>query len=386
MTTEGTGVSQYEFGLLLDIESGSIGAAIVTKPTHGCSTITWSIRQELPFRSSIAFDDAANDLKKAIRDVAARSGIEGIRELRATNPEASISEVLVRIAAPWSFTITKTVHTKHDRAFTVTRGLIAALERRAVEEAGTAAKAAGDALNTLTMISNKTINVGINGYRVQTGALQETTNISLSQAIEFTYADLKAAIEDAVDRAFPMADISIHTAMETYCSALTTLPIHVDNSCLLIVGAEATELGVIRDGILCHTTYTPYGMRTLARQLHDNSGISQPEAMSYLRSDGTLDLGSKKERIDEVIELFETNLVELLERTGDTLLLPKTVFMHADAAAGPFFVKRVEAAMKRTVGGNPTVHAITPEHFTGEVADTGLLLGSRVYPGHAAAV
>ena len=369
-----------EYGLLLDIDSGSVGAAIVSSPHDPeASEILWMIREELPLRSHVVFEEASKDLRSGIHSVCKKSGDEGVRALKRVHSNAHLNTILVRIAAPWAFTVTKSAYAKHEKDFSVTPDILHALERRATDEAREAcAQKDNEPLNTLTMIANETVGVTINGYRVRGSKLGRAANVGLTELIEFTFEDLKEAIDDAVSRSFPAAAISLHTAIGTYATALSSLHLSMNDASLLIIGSEATELGIVRNGVLQHTTYTPYGMRTLARELRDNAGLSLEDALAYMRR-GEIDHQATQEKIDEVLGLYETNLVELFERAGDSLLLPKTVFMHADPAAAAFFSKRIGRAIAHLTGNTPMVHSITSQHFgTGET-DTGFLLGSRAF-------
>ena len=90
-----------EYGLLLDIDSGNVGAAIVSAPHDPvASAILWSIREELPLRPQIAFDEASKDLRNTIQSVCKKSGSEGVRTLTRAHANAYVGTVLVRIAAP----------------------------------------------------------------------------------------------------------------------------------------------------------------------------------------------------------------------------------------------------------------------------------------------
>ena len=373
-----SGASKY--GLLLDIDSGSVGAAIVTSPhAPEDSIILWSSREELPLRAQVAFDQASKDLAKGIENVCKKSGVEGVRVLSSSDAHARIDTILVRIAAPWAFTVTKSAHAKHTEDFSVTPDLLHVLEKRAIDEARDAcAHTDNEPLNALAMIAYETVGVTINGYRMRGSELGKAATVGLTELIEFTFHDLVQTIEDTVSRTFPAARVALHTAMGTYATALASLHLHVSDASLLIIGGEATELGIVRNGMLQHTTYTPYGMRTLARELRDNCAMSLDDALTYMRTTEILH-DAKQDMIDEVLELYETNLVELLERTGDSLLLPKTIFMQTEPGVASFFRERLTRAAKRITGSAPTVHPITPQHFGGTEMDTGFLLGSRAF-------
>ncbi|MEX0918172.1 MAG: hypothetical protein WDZ93_03375 [Candidatus Paceibacterota bacterium] len=382
-----TGNNASTYGLVIDIGSGSIGAAIVAS-TQGVekSEVLWSLRTQLPLRDAVRFEDVSKDLTTTLSDVLKEAGTKGIQALRKENGIANVTQALVRVASPWSYTVLKTARATHTGPFVVTPDLLDSLEERAVREATEACiKEENEPLSILKMTSHTTIGVSINGYSVKEASNKRTSDVGLTEVLCFVYASIADSITDTIGRSFPAASVSIHSALETYYTALSSLNVHLENACLVTVSGEATELAVVHDGILAHATYTPYGTRTLARELRDHAGISAVEALGYLAGEDQIEHKKNAEAIEEVFELFETNLVELFERAGDPLLLPKAIFLQADLSTQTFFQARIARALKRLSGSVHTVHTITPDHLSvdGE-ADLALLLSAHIFHTHTA--
>lgn len=375
------------YGLVIDVGSGSVGAALVVSHSNQKDgEILWALRTQLPLRDTIRFDDAFKDLTATLTSVLNEAGTKGIQALRSHDNSADVTQALVRVASPWSYTVLKTARTTHTDPFMVTPEILDSLEEKAVREAAEACiKEENQPLDVLKMTSHTTIGVSINGYTVRKAPDKKTSDVGVTELLCFVHTGVADAIIEAVGRSFPAASVSIHSALETYYTALSSLNVHLENACLMTVSGEATELAVVHDGILAHATYTPYGTRTLARELRDHAGISVVEALGYLAGEDQVEYKKNAESIEEVLELFETNLVELFERAGDPLLLPKAIFLQTDLSTQRFFQARITKALKRLGGTAHTVHTITPDHLSvdGE-ADLALLLSAHIFHTHTA--
>jgi hypothetical protein len=161
---------------------------------------------------------------------------------------------------------------------------------------------------------------------------------------------------------------------------------HPDTSevCLVDVTSEATEMGVVRDDLLVHTSHVPYGQYSLARDLSNLSKLPKEEAIGYIRNnyvDTIKNLSdAKKQEVTAIVNNYVEGLVRLFNETGDVLSIPKTIFLHTDKLTEDFFAERLKEAGKLATKGTHAVHAITSEFLEGnKVEDTAILLSAYVF-------
>lgn len=158
--------------------------------------------------------------------------------------------------------------------------------------------------------------------------------------------------------------------------------------CLIDVTSEATEIGVVRENILRHTTHTPIGAYTLAREIAALSKIPKEEAYSYLRGGSTFILNklseAKQDELGVIIEAYEDRIAELLKQTGDTLAVPKTLFLHCDADSEEFFIQHLKNAAFKATGINHVVHPVTSTFLSGTPVnhDTAIMLSAIYLHAH----
>jgi len=139
--------------------------------------------------------------------------------------------------------------------------------------------------------------------------------------------------------------------------------------CLVDITYEATEIGVVRGGILRYCTHTPIGISTLARTLVTVLNIPLEEAYAFLkepyhtRAMETMS-EAKLAEVAVVFDEYQKNLAKLFTETGDKLSIPKILFMHGDHQTEEFFGRQLEAAAKKATGSTHAVHGVSSELLT----------------------
>ena len=182
----------------------------------------------------------------------------------------------------------------------------------------------------------------------------------------------------------PQAALSYNTFMHVFFEALQTLHPDTKECSLVDVTAHATELGIVRDGMLRHTAHTAHGAISIAHDVAALTEVPLEEAMGYVRENGVTTeqslSASKQEEITGITDTYEANLEELFNHTGDSLSIPKSIFMHTDARTEAFFTKHIKKAAKQSTDITHVVHPITSALLGKQtIEDSALLLSAFVF-------
>ena len=377
--------SKLRFGAIIDIGSGSVGVAIVLSESGKKNPeIVWSYRERMPVRRQNT-KESEKRLISTLLNVLMILGKDGIKNLQAVGGTREIKQVAVNISAPWSYTVTRTIHMRAERPFRVTRELLDELIEKSSDQAKShiSEKLLSDKLD-LSVINNTTVKVTENGYVVNEPYRDDINKLSVSQLIGMTTSSLEKTIIETVEKILPSVNLEIDTFAYTYYQALSRLSPKTNEACLIDITAEATEIGIIRRGILEVSSHVPYGSYTLANSISTSLKITPEEALSYLRTtDGEsakLLSGEEQQKVNEVIAEYEAALVELFQRTGDALSLPRTIFMHTDHHTEKFFSDRITNSAHSSTNIDHSIHLVTSKFFspTNEV-DSALLLSAYVF-------
>ena len=374
------------YGAVVDVGSGSVGVAIVaSEPKQSAPEIIWSHRELTNIKDIESLQAASKDITTAIINAFLELGSKGGKALRKYDPKASITDIQVTISAPWSYTISKTVSFEDKETFKVTTTLFEDLETTAKKEIQ-AVLDSNEVMKKLGLqvVAESTRNVTANGYLINEPNDQMVTTLSLSHIDAVCEERMITVIEDAKEKVFPRADLRINTFANTFYNTLTHLNPESTEICLVDITAEATELGIVRDSTLQYVTHIPYGTHTLAREISGLCGIPKSEALAYIRNpESTVSIqlpDAKRLEFTAIIKAYEEKLADLFKRTGDSLSIPKTIYLHTDVATESFFKDRITGATQQSTKTSHAIHLITSKLFaTAQTSDTAILLSAFVF-------
>lgn len=359
----GSAQAKQRFGVIVDIGSGSVLAAIVASdPTADHPEIVWSKRAYSPLKKDASTKETAKNVMSSFMEVLTELDSKGRTALREQYPGSEIGSVQITVAAPWSYTITKTISYQKEDPFSITHDLIDDLLKRAQErtEEDLHENELAEKLG-LAVAARMTINITANGYSLDTIEEQSARTVSLSHSSVITQHYLHDAIADAHQKMFKRAGLSTYSFMLVFYCAMRDLHPHLTEYCLIDVTYEATEIAIVRDGILRYCTHTPFGAYSIAREIHAIADLPLSEAYAHITGPDTEALRARcnekqNKELDDMFNAYETRLRDLLAETGDDLSIPKRLIVHGTLRTEPFFKERLDRA-SRSLTKNP--HIIT---------------------------
>jgi cell division ATPase FtsA len=360
--------SDDRYGVLIDIGSGSVLAAIVhsnNKNKH--PNIIWAHREHAPLRNIDSLEQSAKAVMTALINATMLLDVEGRKALFDYNKTAVLTDLQCAISAPWSYTVTKTINYTQEEPFEVSEGLVRELLTTINEKIDSELKQ-NETLQDLglTVITRSTLEILSNGYRVTEPEDQEARQVTISRANAVTQKYLVDALSEVHDKLFPATrERKVSFILLFYAVSKAILAKSYD-LCLIDITYEATEIGIVRDGILTYSTHTPYGSFSLAREIAAVTNVPLHEAFGYLHTDKPYSfmVSLSKQQRDEIEKVFDayTEKVSLLfKETGDDLSIPKQMFLHSDLKSETLFVDLIEKATKRAVKIEPYITPVSSE-------------------------
>lgn len=370
----------HRTAIAVDIGSSSVGVAIVCIYPDAHIENIWEHREYCVIHDSATASTQIRQIRTAIANAFLELGSSGLIALKKGGFSTDIQEVQAIISAPWSYTITKTISLNDEKPFTVTEEMIAEMVESAKKK--TKLVLENNKLTTtlgLDVTHGQVINVAINEYPVTDPVDQEGTSLSLSYVETAISQDVTQTLEDTVSKLFPKAAISQYSFMFAFYLTMRNLRPNTYEICLIDITGEATEIGIVREDVLQHTTFIPAGTYSLARELAKASGVPKEEAYGYMKDDPQ-DLVERlpqrtQEAVRAAIEGYQEQVSNMFSRTGDKLTIPKTIFLHTDLRTQEFFNSNLVQAAKKATGAEYAIHPVTSK-ILGITAkeDTALLL------------
>jgi cell division ATPase FtsA len=386
------------YGAIVEIGSGSVLATIVKSDiTKKTPEIIWSMREYATRRQESDTAVNAKSVITALMNVVLQLESAGREVLIQKNPHAKIKYVQVSITAPWSYTITKVIGYNKEEPFEITEALLSTLineaQKKIAEELDENTLAAELGLEIMT---RATTDIQANDYKLDDpkGKIAKTITLTQVSAVAQTY--LTNAIEEIQQKVFKHSTLEHYSFMLIFHCIIRELYTQMSEHCLIDITYEATEIGVVRGGILRYCTHTPIGISTLARTLVIVLDIPLEEAYAFLKEPyhtRAMEMlpKAKLAEVAVIFDEYQNNVAKLFTETGDKLSIPKILFMHGDHQTEDFFSRQLLAAAKKATGLGHTVRGVSSELLTKNYSpedkkalltvssDTGMIVAAQFF-------
>jgi hypothetical protein len=354
------------YGAILDIGSGSVLAAIVySDPASQHPQIIWSHREHAPLKKVDSLKQSSKAVMAAMINTSILLDGEGRTALQEHNANAQITELQCSISAPWSYTVTKTISYKQEDTFIISKELIEELSKT-IEQKITADLKEDSAMQNLELkvITRLNMNLTANGYHVISPEGNNANSLTISQGSAVAQQYLIDSINELRDKLLPKAEIKKISFILMLHSITRELLDKTFDVCLLDVTHEATEIGIVRDGILSYSTHTPYGLYSLAREIAEITGVPLIEASGYLHLEKPFEFmialsKGQREDVEAVFEAYIERIVKLFHETGDNLSIPRNISLHTSLKSEPLFLDLIRKAAKRAIKTDPNITTVS---------------------------
>jgi hypothetical protein len=389
------------YGALFDIGSGSVLVAIVhSNEKNPHPNVLWSHREHVPLQNIASLEQASKSVMTALMNASMELDSAGRKVLAAHNPKARISQIQSSISAPWSYTVTKTIHYTQEKPFAITESLVGELikttEQKILNDLKQNETLSELGLQSITAVTMSTLS---NGYRVAHPEDGMALEFTISRANVVAQQPIITALQDTSEKVFANKTHNQLSFMLMAFSVLRDLLPQIYEIAIVDVTYEATEIGIVRDGSLQYCTHTPFGSFSLAREIAAALSIPLSEAFGYLHTPEPLSFldslsEAKQQEVDEIFEAYIENITSLFKETGDDLSIPKTIALHVDLHSEPLFLNLIEKAAKRCTKSAPAITLVTKEilkqtfnerttkEFFAHSSDTALLLSALFFHKH----
>lgn len=267
--------------VILDIGSGSIGAAVISLEKNSKPYITYVKRLPLPTKERIQARTLVTETLDAVKEIA-----EDIRKERKR-----AHKVALVLASPWHISHTKTISVTKDEPFTITNSLIDEITESETK------KITKEQDADLRLIENNVANVKVNGYITLSPQGKIADRLDLSLYVSFAPLTFLSKIENEIQKSFSIKSISHHSFPFIALNTIQKI-FHEDKDFLFIdIAGEITDVAAVRGGVMVGTASFPVGINTLVRKVADKFKITPDLATSFIKifSEGktTKDLGDQ---------------------------------------------------------------------------------------------
>ncbi|MCA9355527.1 hypothetical protein KC865_03185 [Candidatus Kaiserbacteria bacterium] len=360
--------SSERYGVLIDVGSGSVLVAIIrSAPAQKHPDIIWAHREHAPLRNIDSLEQSAKAVMTALVNASMMLDGEGRKVLFDYDKSAKLTELQCGIAAPWSYTVTKTINYKQEKKFVITEELVDELTRTIQNKIKEDLKEDEMAYNLgLTVITRANMEMLTSGYRIKHPEGGKSDSLTLSHTSVVAQKYVSDAIDEMRDKLFAGTKSKKLSFMLMLYAVTKELFPETYDLCLVDITYEASEIGIMRDGVLTYCTHTPFGYFSLAREISSITGAPLHEAFGYLHSEAPFSFtktlnAQKRKEVENMFEAYVDRIATLFHETGDTLSIPRRLSLHVDLGSEPVFTELLGKAVKRTIKAEPNIIPMSKE-------------------------
>ncbi len=330
----GDSKNQDKLVLVFDIGSSSVGGALFYMRENGIPEIVLSVREP------IVFDKELNVEK--FLDITIRA-LDGVAGKVASASVGAPKKIFTVLSSPWHSSQNRTIKLEKNTPFIFNTKLADSLIEKEVKlfeedhlrqylEAGVGIRA----------IELKNIKTKLNGYEVADPCNQTAKDLEMSIFISMAGEDILSQIEMIVAKHFHTKEVIFSSFLMTLFTVVRDMFVHQDDFLLVDIGAEVTDISMVKKNILRESVSYPLGrhfmIRGIAKAL--NTSLDEAKSTFSLYKDGHAEEGLKQKLNPIILQLknewlhkFQSSLANL----SNDISIPATIFISIDKDYAEFF-------------------------------------------------
>lgn len=355
---------------LIDIGSLSLGGAFAIVDKDNAPHICYSVRIPLPISSDASPRALLRTLEEGLQKLTQKLETEGTTALARSCGVRHVDDVVVSVGSPWQRTMLRSHTEKYPGGKRISNSDIEHAKEKIEGSLGI------DPATTV-LVDHSIIEVLINGY--QTGKpfgkrAHRMSVLGLASAIPISVHD---KITNHLSKTFHIEPIKMQSAPALSYVVLRDLFAHEPDFLAAIVTGEATDLLLVKKGVLTGVATALEGVHSVTRAIGRACPTVPAEEIPKLVDTGMLHpttamavKGAEREAKDEWATAVIGSLADLARKYA----LPQTFFILSDFSCREIFtdiLKRQDVHALR-LGEHPfTVIGLKAQNITDHVVFTG---------------
>ncbi len=345
------------YGVLIDVGSGSVMTAIVhSNKNNKNPEIIWHNRIMTTVKNIDSLQESLRPISVALFTSLLNLDSQGRKTLIQINKKAKITDLYCTISAPWSKIVIKDIRYEREKPFLITETLLENLEHKAEMKIKDSLQNDKNwKVTNLDLVDQNIIKLTANGYNVKNPFGQRAKHLNLSQANIVVHKKISNKVRELQEKMFPGANLKMTSFTFAFLNSLKTEPLlkNKDSYWLLDITREATEVGLIKQGVLMCDDFISFGQLSLAREVSFVTKRPIHEILSFLNSNnpyGFTEKANKKQKA-EIEKIFSS----YIEKTSDLIqniikeneISPKNVIFHTDFQSETLFYQLINEAFDK---------------------------------------
>lgn len=342
---------------IFDIESGSVGGALVKIPKKSkkakefnlpalgmldklpqSSEIIHAVRTPISMSQDFDFDFFLFEMGRALAETA--KNLENAR-LGAPN------KVFCFLASPWHASQTRIIKMNKNTPFVFSAKISGELLRKEIKNFENAQTGQSlDLGKDFKIIESSVMQIKLNGYKTSDPFGKKAKELEMAVFVSVSPENILSAIEHRIQKFFNMEVKFQSSLFSSFVVARDAFPSESD-FIFSHIGGEITDLVKVSGEILVESVSFPIGRNFLKREVEKNLNFDDIESLSllklYLRGEAHKNISDKMDKILNIAgEEWRSSLENSLNKMLGENPLPSRFFLIADEDMSSWFKKTVQ--------------------------------------------
>jgi hypothetical protein len=349
--------------LVVDVGSGSIGAALVRLEKDTTPYILATARQVIPFQEKLNVQRFVSLMQESLN-----TATDAVME---KNKDIVPSAVMFGLASPWNTSQTRLVHLDQLDDFLVTeKGLKQIIEK----EGGLFTSAPFDPngpkeLMKNVLIESRAMQIKLNGYEVETPVGRKARELDIALYLSVMPERIKDSFSDTIGKRWPHADLRFHSFMYAAFNAVRDTFAESASFVVVDVAGEVTDVALVRDNVLLESLSFPLGYHAITRMTMRELGLqstaADTEVALYLEGKSDSARAKQMEQIfAKVVREWKLLFIGALTQLSEQYPIPHVIYHFVDEEYVTYYGDAMRESGARVFGeeqGDFIVHSLDEE-------------------------
>jgi hypothetical protein len=349
---------------LFDIESGSVGVALIQTPEQHAPfakpKMLWVDREEFVFHENISWNRLVNSMYRALEIVLERLNQKGFPEiLKILKSKSKLhpGKIVCIFSSPWYSSETKLLHIRRNEPFLINEAFFKKIQQETSDiiknEPSQSKSQTKESKSEYHCVEQAITSIKLNGYEIIKPLGKKARNVDIAVFISKMHTQVAEKVAEILNPMFSYSPISINSCSLVLFTTLRNLFPTQDDALIMHITGEVTDLSIYKKGVLLETVSFPFGAHSIMRSASIIAQISPTQLRSFVnmseRGDDFGPLQSKAQKAliqahDDWVMHFKKALAHMNDEIG---FLPQQVFIFSQ---DDFILLYAKWVSKETLG------------------------------------
>ncbi len=321
--------------VLIEIGSASISGAYILIDDRNHPIIYYSNHAPIRLRHSTSLINNVTDaLKKITKDLLTNGAPTTAHR---SGRSIYIDRIIVSIASPWQETQIRKEQKTRRKPFHFTRstmdGMVTRISKRVA--------------NGRVITNNLVISTSLNGYFVQHPFGISTREAEVIVLGSYIDKEMVTRVTQIIRDTFHTENIEITAFAPVVYTVLRIVYPNEQNMLILDITGDATDIVLIKDGLLTDIVHTQRGLNMLRKSAYDAGIHASEPSESFHSMEHTILIDSKRNTkftasIQQARALWLQDVIQALQTLNIKYVLPRNIFLLADDEAISFIKRQLD--------------------------------------------